>query len=35
MTPQDWDHCTVEERDHLLDWLDEWVRRNRDENGTQ
>lgn len=25
MTPRDWDLLTVEEADHLLDWLDEYL----------
>lgn len=25
MTPRDWDHCTVEETDHLLDWLEQYT----------
>lgn len=25
MTPRDWDLLTVEEEDHLLDWLDAYV----------
>lgn len=25
MTPRDWDLLTVEEADHLLDWLDSYL----------
>lgn len=25
MTPRDWDQLTVEEADHLLDWLDDYM----------
>jgi hypothetical protein len=25
MTPRDWDLLTVEEEDHLLDWLEEYT----------
>lgn len=25
MTPRDWDALTVEETDHLLDWLDAYL----------
>lgn len=27
MTPRDWDLLTVEETDHLLDWLEEYSAR--------
>lgn len=27
MTPRDWDRLTVEEEDHLLDWLEEYTAR--------
>lgn len=27
MTPRDWDGLTVEEEDHLLSWLDQYVAR--------
>lgn len=25
MTPRDWDALTVQETDHLLDWLDDYI----------
>lgn len=29
MHPRDWDHCTVEETDLLLDWLDAYEEAQR------
>lgn len=29
MHPRDWDSCTVEETDHLLDWLDAYEEAQR------
>lgn len=30
MTPRDWDVCTVEETDLLLDWLDAYEKAQKD-----
>lgn len=32
MSPRDWDACTVEETDLLLDWLDAYEKAQREAN---
>lgn len=32
MRPRDWDACTVEEADFLLDWLDGYEKAQQDAN---